>query len=304
MKTQTKAYFYAISAVIFWSTVATAFKITLRHVNFLQMLTGASFIAVIVLFLIILGQKKLSLIAACTKKEYLSSALLGFLNPFLYYVILFKAYSLLTAQEAVTLNYTWPIMLVILSVPLLKQPITLRSALAVLISFIGVFIVATGGDITGFRFTNGFGVVLALSSAVVWALFWIYNVRDRRDEVVKLFMNFTFGFVFILPVMLLFSPAAFSKKAGLLGMTYIGLFEMGITFVLWLKALRLSQTTAQVSILIFASPFLSLVFIHFILGEEIMVSTMSGLAFIITGVMMQHFEHRYPKNTRLSINRK
>ena len=33
----------------------------------------------------------------------------GFLNPFLYYIILFKAYSLLPAQEALSLNYTWPL---------------------------------------------------------------------------------------------------------------------------------------------------------------------------------------------------
>ena len=34
---------------------------------------------------------------------------MGLFNPFLYYLVLFKAYDLLEAQEAGTLNYIWPI---------------------------------------------------------------------------------------------------------------------------------------------------------------------------------------------------
>ena len=62
---------------------------------------------------------------------------------------------------------------------------------------------------------------------------------------------------------------------------------MGITFVLWLKALQLSKTTAQVSNLVYAAPFLSLFFIHFIVGEEIRLSTVVGLILIISGVVIQ-----------------
>jgi drug/metabolite transporter (DMT)-like permease len=62
---------------------------------------------------------------------------------------------------------------------------------------------------------------------------------------------------------------------------------MGITFVLWLRALRLSRTTAQVSNLIYLSPFVSLVLIHLIVGETIMLSTITGLVFIVAGIVLQ-----------------
>lgn len=292
MERQTKAYVLAITAVLLWSTAASAFKLTLRHVDFLEMLLGASFVSLAFLFGTVLVQKKLYLLRTYSGKNYLTSALLGFLNPFLYYVILFKAYSILTAQEALTLNYTWPVMLVILSIPLLKQPVILRVIFAFIISFTGIFVIATGGDITGFRFINPTGVALALSSAVVWALFWIYNVRDKRDESVKLFLNFVFGSVFILASVMLFSEVKMPETAGLTGVAYIGLFEMGLTFVLWLKALQLSRTTAQVSIFVYASPFLSLVFIHLVVGEKIAVSTVTGLVFIIAGILVQHVKSR------------
>ena len=131
------------------------------------------------------------------------------------------------------------------------------------------------------------GVLLALGSSVIWALLWIYNIKDKRDEVAKLFLNFLFGVVFILIAMLLSSRLRIPSAAGIAGAAYVGLFEMGITFVLWLKALKLSRTTAQVSNLIYLSPFVSLVLIRFVVGETILISTIIGLIFIVAGIIMQ-----------------
>ena len=222
-----------------------------------------------------------------SKKDYLQSALLGFLNPFLYYVILFKAYSLLPAQQAQPRNFLWPITLVLLSAPLLKQKIRPRDILAIIVSFAGVFIIATQGNILGFKSANPAGVLLALSSTVIWALFWIYNVKDQRDEAIRLFLNFAFGSGFSLLAMLLFAETKVPNAKGVLGAVYIGLFEMGITFLLWLKALKISSTTAYVANLIYLTPFLSLVVISIIVGEKILLSTVIGLAFIVSGIILQ-----------------
>jgi drug/metabolite transporter (DMT)-like permease len=287
MEKQRLAYLYAVTAVFFWSTVASAFKVSLRYLDFLQLLFFSTIASIVILFVILVVQNKLSLLKQNSPKDYLRSAMLGFLNPFLYYVVLLKAYSLLPAQEAQPLNYTWSIVLVLLSIPLLGQRIKLKSILAILISYLGVLIISTRGDLTGLTFSNPTGVVLALGSSVIWALFWIYNIRDKRDETARLFLNSCFGFVFISIVMLASSRMVFPEVEGLLGATYVGFFEMGITFVFWLKALRLSRTTAQVSNLIYLSPFLSLVLIYLIVGETIMLSTIIGLVFIVAGIIIQ-----------------
>ncbi len=133
---QNQAYLLAILAVVFWSTIGSAFKITLRYVSFIELLLHASFIAIIILLTILIVQKKFSLLLRSSRKDIAKSALFGFLNPFLYYMILVKAYDILQAQEAVTLNYTWPIALVLLSIPILKQKISLKSILALLVSFL------------------------------------------------------------------------------------------------------------------------------------------------------------------------
>jgi drug/metabolite transporter (DMT)-like permease len=74
---------------------------------------------------------------------------------------------------------------------------------------------------------------------------------------------------------------------GLLGGIYIGLFEMGITFLAWLRAMRNAKTTAHVVNLIYLVPFLSLLCIALIVGETILPSTIIGLVLIVTGIVVQ-----------------
>ncbi|HRV42022.1 MAG TPA: DMT family transporter [Syntrophales bacterium] len=287
MDIQTRAYGYALLSVALWSTVASAFKITLRRLPFDVMLLFAAFFSSLLLFAVLNLQGKLPLLVKMGRREWLRSSLLGFLNPFLYYLILFKAYDLLPAQEAQALNYTWPITVVILSSFILGQRLTGRKLAGIIVGFGGVLTVATHGDPLSLTFSNIPGAALAVGSSVVWALFWLYNVKDPRDEVLKLFVNFCFGTVFVGLFALVGGAEITLDAMGLLGALYIGAFEMGITYVFWLKALSLSRSTAQVSNLVFLSPFLSLFFISRIVGEVIRPSTLLGLALIVAGILIQ-----------------
>lgn len=289
---QTLAYLYAATTVLFWSTVASAFKLTLGRINFAEMLFYASFFSMLILGFIVVSTGRLRALRSWPRSEYLRSALLGFLNPFLYYLVVFKAYDLLPAQEALTLNFIWPIVLVLFSTVILRQQITLKTMIAMVISFSGALVISTRGDVLGFRVTHPLGAGLALGSSAVWALYWVYGTKDTRDAVSRLWMNFVFGFVFVAGYMLLFSTPRLVAPQGLLGSLYVGAFEMGITYVVWLYALRLSRTTAQVSNLIYLTPFLSLVVVHFVVGEEIFTSTIVGLVLIVSGILLQHYGSR------------
>ncbi len=287
MKAQNKAYIFAAAAVLCWSTVGSAFKLALREVDYLNLLFWSVLVSFFVFVAFVSFQNKWKLVAKQNTKQILMSAAMGFLNPFFYYFILFQAYDILLAQEALTLNYLWPVVLVLLSIPILKQKISIISFVAILVSFLGSFVIATGGDVFGFKFTNSYGVLLAVLSTVVWALFWILNVKDKRDESVKLLMNFGFGFLFILIYTIINGNIVFPKLNGIIGVTYVGIFEMGVTFFLWMKALSLSKTTAKVSNLIYFAPFISLFIVNMTIGEEIKSATIIGLILIISGIILQ-----------------
>ena len=286
MEKQSLAYLYALLAVLFWSTVATAFKISLKYIDFLQLLFISSLTSMIVLFLILIGSGKAGLLRSLSLQQILRSLLAGFLNPFLYYVVLFKAYSLLPAQEAQPLNYTWPLVLVLFSAILLKQRVRVKDIFGLLIGFSGVIVISTRGDLLSLKLSDPLGVSLAVGSAFIWSAFWMLNMKDERDDILKLFLNFLFGFFFVSIAMMFFSRPVLEVQ-GIPPAIYVGIFEMGITFVVWLKALNLSETTALISNLIFLSPFISLIFIHFILGEEILSSTIIGLVLIVSGIFVQ-----------------
>lgn len=292
MQRQTKAYCYGLATVLLWSTVASAFKLSLRHMDHLQLLLYASAASLVTLVAILAAQGRLSLLASMNRRQWLTSAGFGLINPFAYYIVLFKAYDLLPAQEAQPLNYTWAVTLALLSIPLLGQKISVKDLIALGVSYTGVVLISTHGDPLNFRFSDSTGVALALGSTVIWALYWIYNTRDTRDPVAGLAANFACGTVYILIAVCLFSDPWVTDWRALSGAAYVGVFEMGLTFVLWLKALKLSETTAKVGNLIFISPFVSLVLIHFIVGEEILASTITGLVFIMAGIALQQMKRR------------
>lgn len=281
-----------LAAVGLWSTVATAFKLTLRYLSPAELLLWSSACSLAVLVGVLLVQGKARQALRVTPADLLRSAGLGLLNPFLYYLVLFEAYDLLPAQQAQPLNYTWAITLTLLSIPLLGQRPTRRDLVAAVVSYCGVVLIATRGELLSLRLDSPLGVALALGSTVIWALYWLYNARDRRDPVVGLTHNFAFGTAYMLLAAPLLTPLRLPPLAGLAGALYVGTFEMGLTFVLWLRALRLARSTARLSTLIFLSPFLSLVLIHFVLGEEIVAATVAGLVLIVAGIGAQQLGRR------------
>jgi drug/metabolite transporter (DMT)-like permease len=214
--------------------------------------------------------------------------MLGLINPVLYYFILLNAYTLLPAQVAQPLNMIWPIILVFLSVVILHQKVEKKSFIALIISFAGVYIISSQGKPFSTGHSNLTGVMLATGSSVFWALYFILNMKDKRDEAVKLFLNFMFGSIFLVFAMTITGGwnDTFSYK-GVAASIYIGLFEMGITFFFWLKALQMAKSTDKVSNLVYLAPFLSLIFVHFILHEPVYYTTPLGLVLIISGIWIQ-----------------
>jgi drug/metabolite transporter (DMT)-like permease len=289
MHNQSKAYSLALISIAFWSTMGTAFKLTLSYLNPGMLLLIATFTAFVFLGLVVLIKGKLSILKKITFKQTINSALMGLFNPFLYYLVLFEAYNRIPAQEGVALNYIWPVVLVIFSIIFLKQHITLMSVLAIVISFFGTVVIAMHGNFMEFNFSNTTGVILAIGSAFFWATFWIINMKDPREAIVKMFVNFAFGAVYILFWNIYKNNIILPPIQGVAGAIYIGIFEMGLTFVLWLTALKLSTHTARISNLVFISPFISLILVSFFVGEKILLSTVAGLAIIVLGIVIQQY---------------
>ena len=135
MQNQSKAYSLALISIGFWSTMGTAFKLTLNYLNPGMLLLISTITAFVFLGVVIIIKGKITVLKKITLKQTLNSAMMGLFNPFLYYLVLFEAYNRIPAQEGVALNYIWPVMLVIFSFIFLKQHIRLLSFIAIIVSF-------------------------------------------------------------------------------------------------------------------------------------------------------------------------
>lgn len=287
------SYLFASLTVLFWSTSATAFKIALKNQTYIQILFLASlFSFLFFLFLVLFSAEKRKSLNALKLKDLLFLSLMGFLNPFVYYLMIFKSYDLLPAQVAQPLNFIWPIVLVLLSVPLLGQKLNLKTIPALLLSFIGVFFISSQGEFLSIQKSSSLGVFLALSSSVVWASFWIFNVKSQIHAIVKLFISFGFSAVYALLLMLLSSNSFEFSTNGILSIAYISIFEMGITFVIWMTALKLAGETSKISNFIYLVPFGSVVVVKLVLNESIYLSTIIGIVLILTGIIIQEYKFK------------
>jgi drug/metabolite transporter (DMT)-like permease len=237
----------------------------------------------------VIYQGKIKLIKAFSSSDLIRCAFLGLLNPCLYYIILFKGYDALPAQEAMVINFSWPVMMVILSIPILKQTIDIKSFLSIILCYIGVITIATGGAFFSLSFNSPEGVFYMLLSTVIWSLFWLFNTKNKNDPLVSIFLIFLFSSPLILLVVYFTNSFATPSIEGLIGSIYIGCFEMGISVVLWQSALKISTTVSRVASLVFITPFMSLVVLYIALGEKILASTFFGLILICAGLILQKY---------------
>ena len=279
-----RAVLFALGAVVLWSTVATGFKLGLAAMRPLQLLAPR--------------QHRVRSRSSPPRTSWSGplprpraalarAAALGLINPFAYYLVLFEAYDRLPAQVAQPLNYTWAITLAVLAVPILGQRLDRRTLAGILVSYLGVVVLVTRGEFTAFDTFDGLGIVLALGSTVIWASYWLATVRLGLHPVQMLLAVFTTGTACVVTACVLTEGLPPLTVENLGYGLWVGLVEMGVTFLLWQRALALTAHAGRISQLIFLSPFLSLVMIANVLGEAIHPSAVAGLVLIVGGLLLR-----------------
>lgn len=276
----------ASASIIFWSWAATAFKKALLcHSPWFVVFAG-SLISTAVLAAVLAVRGR-----GISGRDAARGAVFGFLNPFLYYLVLLYAYDGLPAQIAMVVNYLWPVVLVLLAVPILGQRLTTGGITGVLVSFSGVALMALLGRNT--LSIALYPLLLAFLSTIVWAVYWLLNTRSSGETNAVLLMNFLFGSIYLAIYGVVTGQSFIPAADAVPWIVYIGVFEMGVTYMLWNAALKKASSTAVVGSLIFLTPFLALVPIALVIGEGIAPSTVGGLVLVTAGIFMErHFRKK------------
>lgn len=280
------SYLFVLLATFLWGSMAAVGKLLLTDLDSLQVLLFTNLFAFLGLLVIVLFQRKKTIILTYTKQDYFTFAWTGFLGVFLYPFFFFSALKLLPAQEAFAVNYLWPIMVVVFAIFILKEKITMKKILGIIFSFFGVVIIITKGDFSILKFSSIIGILLAVAGAIVYGLFSIIGKRQNYDKFISMMFFYFFSVFYALIAVLIFSEIPYISVYQLLGLIWLGFFTSGLGVAFWFLALKHGDTI-KISSIIFITPFFSLVYIYFLVGEKILISSFVGLVVIVIGILIQ-----------------
>ena len=148
-----------------------------------------------------------------------------------FHALYFAALQLAPPAQANLINYSWPLLIVLLSAVVLRLPLRIGHLVGVALGVAGCGLLLAGT--ARFSAADGLGYALALSSAVIWAL---YSVLSRQLATVP--TGALAGFCAATAVLAAlchwaFEPAASVGGAGWAIVLLMGAGPLGGAFFLW-----------------------------------------------------------------------
>ena len=280
-----KQYFYVSISILLWSTTATVTKLLLVNLNSMQILLISSFFASIFLLIVNAIKGNLKELKKIKLKDYLHIFCIGLLGTFLYNLFLYLGINNMQASQAFIINYLWPIMTVIFACILLKEKMTSRKMIAIVLSFIGVIIVTSNGNLC-IESSSLIGALFCILAAISYGLFSILNKLKNYNKYLSMMLYYFSSFIISLIYTLISKEWYIPQTNQLFGLLWIGLFTSAIAFTSWALALEKGDT-AKISNLAYVTPFLSLIWTGIILKEQIRIYSVIGLLIIILGIFIQ-----------------
>lgn len=281
-----KNLIYVIITVFIWGTNAPLVKSLLSNIPSFQALSISSFLAAACLLVINLFNGSMKRMKQYRAKHYLHMAGLGFIGMFLYNGLYYIAMKQMTAQEACILNYLWPIMLVLFSCLLLKEKMTVRKAIAMLMSFAGIIVLTAGGGGTA-QGNRMLGAVLCILAAASYGLFCVLNKMHDMDQNISMMVIWFSSGVFALVAGLCSEQWIAVTPVQWIGLTYLGAVIDGLAYLLWAIALKGWKSSALAANLSYLVPFLSIILSAIFLKEEVKLTAVAALVLIIGGILIQ-----------------
>lgn len=214
-------------------------------------------------------------------------ALLGLLGMGLWQGLAYVAAETTTATNMGILAAMVPLLTVLLSALILREPPTLGGVMGGLVAFVGVTVLlGQGNPLSLLRLQVAFGDALMVIAATCYAL---YGVMLKRWSMnlppwVLLYAQVCFAVLFLLPPYLMgpMTPID-SHNIGLI--LYAGIPASVITTFLWMRAVRQIGAN-QASIFINLMPLFSALIAMAFLGEQVAKFHLMGGLLILAGVVM------------------
>lgn len=280
-----KPYLLAAISIFIWSTVPVISKNLLGNFSSLQIVCASALFAALFLIILNIANGNIKKLKEYKAKDFITTILIGLPGTFFYYVFLYLGTDKMLASQAFIINYLWPIMSIVFACVILKEKMTAKGIIAVIMSFIGVIIV-TGDDILHFDSNTLFGAFFCILGAISYGLFTALNKKFAYTKSVSMMISYSATFIFTFFIILLTDDLFTLNFYQTLGIFWNGVFSYAIGTTLWTIALD-KGNTSKISNFAYVTPFLALVWTAIFLREPIKPTSIIGLIVIVSGILLQ-----------------
>ncbi|MGL5259395.1 MAG: DMT family transporter [Lachnospiraceae bacterium] len=286
-------YTYALISVACWGILPTISSLLLNTIDTMHVVAYSSLFAACTLFIYNCITGKIKEIKKLSIKTIIRMVSIGLLGMFFYNILLLLGIERMAAQEAFVINYLWPACIIIFSCLILKEKMTLQKVAAITLSFLGIVIITTKGDVSNFSFGSFSGMLFCVSAAVCYGLYSVLNKRETFDKNISVMSAYGMTAIISFIVIIIKGEVQIPSVSITMGLLLSGIICNAIPYVTWAWALE-KGNTAIVSNLAYLTPFVSLVVTNIVLKEEITVYSIWGLLFIVSGIFIQMYKRKSP----------
>jgi drug/metabolite transporter (DMT)-like permease len=271
--------------LLLWGSLAAVTKLTLGSLDSYQLQFFMFWSALAAMTLWLGSNGTLSRLRTLTARQVTGLVLLG-VPSYLYYFFYTRALSMLPAVEAAMLNYLWPVAVVMFAAIFNSERLTTRKSIGLLLGLAGAIVVLTGGTLRALNPSNLTGDLLAMLGALSWGLFSALGKRNRLDPNLSNYLYVLISAVLSTICLFAFSSFKIPDARAAAGSIWLGLSSIVMGYYIWFRVLK-SGSAATAASLAFVTPFVTILFIVLLTGEQVMLSQLVGLVVILAGAFVQ-----------------
>lgn len=282
---------YVLLCVALWALIPVVAKIGQTKLNNHQFLFWSSLVSFLVIGATLVFTGKLATIKQYSLIEWIYYIFLGLLGTYIYYLFLYLGYSKASGMEVLVIQYSWPILIVLLSIFILKEPLNIKKSISVTLGFFGVLLVLSKGNLQDIEVENTSVITLVGAGAFCFALFSVLSKKIKRDPLGVVMIYFLTASVASFISMLGFSHFATPTSNDVFPILLNGTLINGFSYVFWLLALKKTEAS-YLAPFTFITPILSAIYLIFFFNEPFSPIYIIGLALVIFGGLVNSINNK------------
>ena len=276
-------YLYLLITFFCWGSIYVVSKYALAVMGPVTVSFCRYLVSVVCLYGILKwkgGHKKIA------KEHWPYLLILGGLGYFAAIILQLGGTALLSGFLASLINSLNPVMISILAAVFLKEKITWKNVLSIVVSLIGVYIILGNGSMQ----INPLGILLSAGSVVLWsaASVSIRKISGYYDPVQIALYGMCIALLFNIPAAVLeniFMTQSHPTAVALLACLFVAVFGTAVAHTCWNKSLQL-LSASTCSMFYPLQPLVSAVLGVLLLHEVITWQFVVGAVLICSGIVI------------------